>query len=130
MTEVHPPAGAHPVAPDAPFYTIGQVADVLGLQPAALRRLDEERIVSPTRSQGGQRRYSPRELDLLREVTSLTDEGVTLAGVRHVLALRRRVEDLERELAARSAAPRGVAASSVEQAADVGGGDGARGERA
>ncbi len=91
---------AAPVDLDTPFYTIGQVAEVLGMQPAALRRLDDEQIVSPGRSHGGQRRYSMRELERIREVISLTDEGVTLAGVRHILALRRRVEMLELELTA------------------------------
>ena len=81
-----------------PFYTIGQVAQILGLQPAALRRLDEQEIVRPSRSDGGQRRYSRREVERLREVMQLTGDGVTLAGVREVLALRKRVSDLEDEL--------------------------------
>jgi len=82
-----------------PFYTIGQVADLLGVQPAALRRIEEQGLIRPDRSGGGQRRYSRDEVDRLREVLALTDEGVTLAGVRHVLELRRRVSDLEDELA-------------------------------
>lgn len=82
-----------------PFYTIGQVAQLLGVQPAALRRLDDQDIVRPDRSEGGQRRYSQREVERLREVMTLTDEGVTLAGVRRVLALRQRVSDLEDEIA-------------------------------
>jgi MerR family transcriptional regulator/heat shock protein HspR len=81
-----------------PFYTISQVAQILGLQPAALRRLDEQRIVSPSRSEGNQRRYSRHEVERLREVIKLTDDGVTLPGVREVLALRQRVSDLEGEL--------------------------------
>lgn len=82
-----------------PFFTIGQVAQLLGIQPSVLRRLDDEGIVSPGRSEGGQRRYSRTEVERLREVLDLTDEGVTLAGVRKVLELRDRVSDLEQELA-------------------------------
>lgn len=82
----------------APFYTIGQVAQILGVQPAALRRLDDQDIVRPDRSEGGQRRYSRQEVERLREVMELTDEGVTLAGVRRVLELRQRVSDLEEEI--------------------------------
>jgi MerR family transcriptional regulator/heat shock protein HspR len=82
-----------------PFFTIGQVAQLLGIQPAALRRLDEQDIVRPDRSDGGQRRYSRDEVERLREVIELTDEGVTLPGVRRVLALRQRVSDLEDEIA-------------------------------
>jgi MerR family transcriptional regulator/heat shock protein HspR len=82
-----------------PFYTIGQVAEILGAQPAALRRIEEQGLIQPDRSDGGQRRYSRVEVERLREVLALTDEGVTLAGVRHVLRLRQRVTDLEDELA-------------------------------
>ena len=90
----------HPLDdPSVPLYTIGQVAELLGVPQAALRRLDEEDIVSPGRSAGGQRRYSRNELDRLRTIRELTDEGVTLAGVRRVLALQQRVDDLEAELA-------------------------------
>ena len=82
----------------APFYTIGQVVRILGIQPAALRRLDELNIVRPVRSDGGQRRYSRHEVERLREVLQLTDAGITLAGVREVLALRQQVSDLQDEL--------------------------------
>ncbi|GGH48733.1 MerR family transcriptional regulator [Microbacterium album] len=95
--------GAEDLSPlqdaDAPFYTIGQVSAILGIPQAALRRLDDQDIVSPERSEGGQRRYSRQEVERLREVLTLTDEGVTLPGVRKVLALRRQVESLEEELA-------------------------------
>jgi MerR family transcriptional regulator/heat shock protein HspR len=95
--EARPPSS--PLDDDsAPFYTIGQVAQILGLQPAALRRLDEQEIVRPSRSDGGQRRYSRHEVERLREVIALTEDGVTLPGVREVLALRKRVSDLEDEL--------------------------------
>lgn len=93
-------AKRHPLDdPSAPFYTIGQVSELLGVPQTTLRRLDDEEIVSPGRSSGGQRRYSRNEVDRLREVRELTDEGVTLPGVRRVLALRQRVDDLEAELA-------------------------------
>jgi MerR family transcriptional regulator/heat shock protein HspR len=82
-----------------PFYTIGQVAEILGVQPAALRRIEDQGLIQPDRSGGGQRRYSRDEVERLREVLTLTGEGVTLAGVRRVLELRQRVTDLEDELA-------------------------------
>ena len=85
---------------DAALYTIGQVAGMLGVQPAFLRRLDAHGIVVPARSAGGQRRYSRREIDRVAEVMDLVAEGVTLAGVRRVLSLRERVGALEEDLAA------------------------------
>ncbi|MBC9714780.1 MerR family transcriptional regulator [Streptomyces sp. TRM66268-LWL] len=74
---------------------------MLQVQLAFLRRLDQQQVVVPVRSAGGQRRYSRREIDQVAEALELIDEGVTLVGVRHVLALRRRIADLEAELQAR-----------------------------
>lgn len=85
----------------APLYTIGQVSDLLGMPAATLRRLEDERFVAPSRSHGGQRRYSRDEVDRINEIRELTDEGVTLPGVRKVLELRRRIDELEEQLARR-----------------------------
>lgn len=71
---------------------------MLGVQPAFLRRLDTEEVVSPARSDGGQRRYTRLEVTLVEKVVGLADEGLTLAAIRRVLALQGRVEDLERQL--------------------------------
>jgi len=89
-----------PIDADAAFYTIGQVAGLLGSTPAALRRIEREALVRPRRSEGGQRRYSRNDLLRLREVLALADEGLTAAGVRRVLELQDRVLLLEREVAA------------------------------
>lgn len=84
---------------DAALYTVGQVAELLDVPVAQLRRLDDRDVVSPSRSQGNQRRYSRREIERLRDALDLTADGLTLAGVRRVLALQDRVADLEAELA-------------------------------
>ncbi|RZS90933.1 DNA-binding transcriptional MerR regulator [Motilibacter rhizosphaerae] len=85
--------------PAAPLYSVGQVAGMLAVQPAFLRRLDTHAVVSPARSDGGQRRYSRHQVEQLQQVCALVDEGVTLPGVRHVLGLRARVAELEAEVA-------------------------------
>jgi len=77
---------------------VGQVAKMLGVQPAFLRRLDTEAVVQPARSDGGQRRYTRLEIELVDKVAALAKEGLTLAGIRHVLALEDRVQDLEDQL--------------------------------
>jgi MerR family transcriptional regulator/heat shock protein HspR len=84
---------------NAPLYTVGQVAAMLNVQPAFLRRLDSEDLVSPERSEGGQRRYSRSEIDQIHRVTELTGEGLTLAGIRRLLALESEVASLKHELA-------------------------------
>jgi MerR family transcriptional regulator/heat shock protein HspR len=81
-----------------PFYTIGQVSSLLDLPQATLRRLEDHQLVTPGRSEGGQRRYSRDDMDRIEEVRNLTDEGLTLPGVRKVLDLRQRITDLEHEI--------------------------------
>ena len=83
----------------AAVYTVGQVADMLGVQPAYLRRLDSEGVVQPARSQGGQRRYSRNEIDQVQRVNAMTAEGLTLAGIRQLLVLEAEVAHLRRQLA-------------------------------
>jgi MerR family transcriptional regulator/heat shock protein HspR len=80
-----------------PLFTVGQVSQMLEIQQAFLRRLDQLRVVRPTRSAGGQRRYTRREITVVQYVVNLVDEGVTLPGVRRVLELEQRVGQLEAE---------------------------------
>jgi DNA-binding transcriptional MerR regulator len=82
-----------------PLYTVGQVSGMLQVQQAFLRRLDELGVVRPSRSGGGQRRYSRREVVTVQYVVKLTGEGVTLAGCRRILDLEAQVAKLERECA-------------------------------
>ena len=84
----------------APLYTVGQVAGMLDVQPAYLRRLDVEQVVQPARSDGGQRRYSRADIGAVQHVTTMAGEGMTLAGIRRILALEAEVADLKRQLAA------------------------------
>ena len=83
----------------APLYTVGQVADMLGVQPAFLRRIDLEDVVCPARSDGRQRRYSRADIAQVQRVSAMAGEGMTLAGIRRILALEAEVADLQRELA-------------------------------
>jgi MerR family transcriptional regulator, heat shock protein HspR len=88
----------------AALYTVGQVAAMLQVQPAFLRRLDSEDLVSPERSEGGQRRYTRSEIDQVRRVSELAGEGLTLAGIRRLLVLEAEVAQLKREVARLEAA--------------------------
>src|SRR5215813_12758772 len=70
---------------------------MLEVQQAFLRRLDEFGVVRPSRSSGGQRRYSRTEVTIVRYVAQLADEGLTLAAIRRVLELEDQVRALEAE---------------------------------
>jgi len=84
----------------APLYTVGQVATMLNVEPAFLRRIDVHEIVQPARSDGGQRRYSRAEIGRVQRVSAMAGEGMTLAGIRQILLLETQIADLKRQLAA------------------------------
>jgi MerR family transcriptional regulator/heat shock protein HspR len=90
----------------APLYTVGQVAGMLRVQPAFLRRLDVEQVVQPARSEGGQRRYSRSEIAVVQQVSALADEGMSLAGIRRILELEAEVAQLRQQLGGRRNARR------------------------
>ena len=80
-----------------PIYTVGQVASMLGIQPAFIRRLDTENVIQPARS-GGQRRYTRAEIKQVSTVSRMAGEGLTLAGIRRILELEAQILDLNRRL--------------------------------
>lgn len=84
--------------PDAPLYSVGQVAAMLSVQPAFVRRLDTEELVCPQRSDGGQRRYSRTEILQVQRVWELAGEGLTLAGIRRLILLEAEVKRLRAEV--------------------------------
>src|ERR1700733_14151884 len=89
---------------NVPLYTVGQVADMLSLKQAFLRRIDELRVVSPQRSAGRQRRYTRVEIRIIRQVASMADEGMTMSAIRRIIELEQQLAEVVRhrdELAAR-----------------------------
>ena len=97
---------------DQPVFVISVAAQLAGMHPQTLRQYDRLGLVTPDRAGGGGRRYSARDVALLREVQRLSQEdGVNLAGIKriielehHVAALQERVQELLAQLdAARSA---------------------------
>jgi MerR family transcriptional regulator/heat shock protein HspR len=87
-----------------PLFTVGQVAEMLAVKQAFLRRVDELRVVSPQRSAGGQRRYTRVEIRVIRQVASMADQGMTMPAIRRIIELEQRLAEVIRdrdELAAR-----------------------------
>ncbi|WP_236666918.1 MULTISPECIES: MerR family transcriptional regulator [unclassified Nonomuraea] len=82
----------------APLYSLGQVAEMLQVQHAFLRRLDQHDVISPSRSSGGQRRYSRRDITIVQHVTRMTEKGMTLIAIRRILELERELADVRRQL--------------------------------
>jgi DNA-binding transcriptional MerR regulator len=71
-----------------PAITMGQAAELLGVQPAFLRSLDAAGIVRPHRSGGGHRRYSRRQLETAARIRELIDNGVTIDSAARILDLQ------------------------------------------
>ena len=85
--------------PDQVF-VISVAAELAGMHPQTLRQYDRLGLVTPGRSGGGGRRYSQRDVDLLREVQRLSqEEGVNLAGIKRVIELEHQVEALQARVA-------------------------------
>ena len=84
---------------DAPVLAISVAAELAGMHPQTLRQYDRLGLVSPSRSHGRGRRYSLRDVAILREVQRLShDEGINLAGIKRILALESEVERLREQL--------------------------------
>ncbi|MFE9103602.1 MerR family transcriptional regulator [Actinomadura geliboluensis] len=81
----------------AALFTVGQVARMLDVQQAFLRRIDDHQVVSPERSSGGQRRYSRHEIDRIQEVVTLMGEGMTLPAIRRIFELQHELAEVTRE---------------------------------
>ncbi|HET6242175.1 MAG: MerR family transcriptional regulator, heat shock protein HspR [Arthrobacter sp.] len=93
---------------DQPIFVISVAAELADMHPQTLRQYDRLGIVSPSRAPGKSRRYSQRDVTMLREVQRLSQEGVSLEGVKRILqlenqvaALQRRVSELTEELGRR-----------------------------
>ena len=88
------------VADDSPVYVISVAAELSGLHPQTLRAYDRLGLVSPGRSSGRGRRYSLRDVLMLREVQRLSQEdGVNLSGIKQILELGAELDRARRMLA-------------------------------
>ena len=87
------------MAEDAPVFVISVAAELAGMHAQTLRQYDRLGLVRPGRTAGGGRRYSPRDVALLREVQRLSQEdGVNLAGIKRIIDLESRVEALRQRV--------------------------------
>ncbi|WP_433299743.1 heat shock protein transcriptional repressor HspR [Actinoplanes sp. CA-030573] len=83
-------------ASDAKVLIISVAARLAGMHPQTLRQYDRLGLVQPGRAGGGGRRYSERDVALLREVQRLSQEdGVNLAGIKRIIGLEQLVADLQ-----------------------------------
>jgi MerR family transcriptional regulator, heat shock protein HspR len=85
--------------PTRAVYVISVAAELAGVQPQTLRIYERKGLVDPARTTGGSRRYSDADIEQLRRIQELTNEGLNLYGVQRVLELEAEVVRLRAELA-------------------------------
>lgn len=119
------------ISADEPVYVISVAAELAGMHAQTLRTYDREGLVSPGRAAGGGRRYSRRDIEMLREMQRLSQQdGVNRSGIRRIVdlesranALRRRLAEMQRENVALqrevAALRRAVAAAQAGSGRDV-----------
>lgn len=88
------------VEPDADHavFSISVTSELTEVNPQMLRLYEQKGLLSPHRTEGGTRRYSGRDVDRIREITTLLAAGLNLAGIEQVLHLRSENHRLRGEL--------------------------------
>ena len=81
------------------LYVISVAAELSGLHPQTLRQYDRIGLVSPSRARGRGRRYSLRDIALLRNVSRMVGEGINLAGIKRIIELESVMSSMAIEVA-------------------------------
>ena len=81
------------------LYVISVAAELSGLHPQTLRQYDSIGLVSPSRARGRGRRYSLRDIALLRNVSRMVGEGINLAGIKKIIELESAMSHMAIEVA-------------------------------
>ena len=89
----------NPIDDDAAVYVISVAAEISGLHPQTLRQYDRLGLVSPNRTEGRNRRYSLRDIALLRAVQRLVGEGINHAGIKRIIDLESAMANMAIEVA-------------------------------
>jgi MerR family transcriptional regulator, heat shock protein HspR len=93
------PPGRRASAPDErAVYVISVAAELAGVHPQTLRIYERKGLLDPSRTSGGSRRFSDRDLAMLGRIQELTAAGCNLEGVKRILDLERQLQALRDEL--------------------------------
>jgi len=87
-----------PLDPTAGVYVMSVAADLSGLHPQTLRLYERRGLLEPVRTDGGNRRYSDADLDQLRRITVLADQGINIEGIRRIFELEAELAKVRRQL--------------------------------
>jgi MerR family transcriptional regulator/heat shock protein HspR len=104
---------------ESPVYVISVAAQLSGLHPQTLRQYDRLGLVCPDRTAGRGRRYSARDIELLRQVQQLSQDGINLAGIKRIIELENQVAALQARVAELQSGLEGAAAAMRQREAAV-----------
>jgi MerR family transcriptional regulator/heat shock protein HspR len=93
------PSDERPRQRDRAVFVISVAAELAGVHPQTLRIYERRGLLHPKRTAKNSRRYSERDIERLREIQSLTSQGVNLEGVQRIMELSREVDSLQQRLA-------------------------------
>lgn len=77
------------------LYGISVASELCGVDPQAMRLYERRGLLTPSRTDGGTRRYSDDDVLRLRRIAELADAGVNLAGIAHIFRLEAHRDELE-----------------------------------
>ena len=101
-------------------YVISVAAELAGMHPQTLRIYERRGLVNPARTQGGNRRYSDADIEVLQRIAELAEQGMNLEGIRRVMELEHENARLREELsAARQATDQAVTQAERRQRRDL-----------
>jgi len=93
------PKSAKRVTDDRAVYIISVAAELAGVHPQTLRVYERKGLLRPQRTEGNTRRYSQRDIEIVRLIQELTqDRGVNLAGVEMVIELTRELQEAQQRM--------------------------------
>jgi MerR family transcriptional regulator/heat shock protein HspR len=101
------------------LYVISVAAELAGVHPQTLRIYERKGLVEPQRTVGRSRRYSDRDIHRLQRIQELTNEGVSLAGVKRIIALEEELDSARGEIEALHAQLRELRREADRAVADV-----------
>jgi MerR family transcriptional regulator/heat shock protein HspR len=101
------------------LYVISVAAELAGVHPQTLRIYERKGLVEPQRTVGRSRRYSDRDIHRLQRIQELTNEGVSLAGVKRIIALEEELDSAREQIEALHAQLREMRRDADLAVADV-----------
>jgi MerR family transcriptional regulator/heat shock protein HspR len=104
---------------DLALYVISVAAELAGVHPQTLRIYERKGLVEPQRTVGRSRRYSDRDIRRLQRIQELTNHGVSLAGVKRIIALEEELDDARAEIHRLEGEIRALRTKADQAVADV-----------